>query len=60
LGLLLVTVISNSLRQAEDIVAAAEARAYSTRRARPLSTARKHGDRAIGAVLVAVTILLML
>ena len=60
LGLLLITVISNSLRQAEDIVAAAEARAYTTGRARPLSTARNQGDGAVAAVLVAVTILLML
>ena len=60
LGLLLVTVISNSLRQAEDIVTAAEARAYSPGRTRPLSTARNQGDYAVAGTLLAVTILLVL
>ncbi len=52
LGLLLVTVISNSLRQAEDIVTAAEARAYSPHRTRPWSTTRHRGDYAVAATLL--------
>jgi energy-coupling factor transporter transmembrane protein EcfT len=58
LGLLLITVISNSLRQAEDIVTAAEARAYSPDHTRPLSTARYQGDYAVAGALFVVTILL--
>jgi len=59
LGFLFITVITNSLRQAEDIVTAAEARAFSTRRARPLSIARSRGDYAVAGTLLAVTILLV-
>jgi energy-coupling factor transporter transmembrane protein EcfT len=59
LGLLLVTVISNSLRQAEDVVAAAEARAYSPHRSRPLSASRNQGDYAVVGTLLAVTFLLV-
>jgi energy-coupling factor transporter transmembrane protein EcfT len=60
LGLLLITVMTNSLRQAEDIVTAAEARAFSTHRTRPLSTRRAQNDFAVAGALLTVTILLVL
>jgi energy-coupling factor transporter transmembrane protein EcfT len=60
LGLLLITVMTNSLRQAEDIVTAAEARAFSTHRTRPLSTRRAQSDFAVAGALLTVTILLVL
>jgi energy-coupling factor transporter transmembrane protein EcfT len=60
LGLLLVTAMTNSLRQAEDIVTAAEARAFSTSRTRPLSTRRVQNDYAVAGALLTVTILLVL
>jgi energy-coupling factor transporter transmembrane protein EcfT len=59
LGLLLITVITNSLRHADDIVTAAEARAFSTSRARPLSITRSQGDYALAAGLIAVAFLLV-
>ncbi len=57
--LLLITVITNSLRQADDIVTAAEARAFSPNRARPLSIARRRGDFALAGALLAAMILLV-
>jgi energy-coupling factor transporter transmembrane protein EcfT len=59
LGFLIITVIANSLRQAEDIVTAAEARAFSTRQARPLSINTSRSDFAVAGALLVVTILLV-
>jgi energy-coupling factor transporter transmembrane protein EcfT len=52
--------ITNSLRHADDIVTAAEARAFSTSRARPLSITRRQGDYLLAAALIVVAILLVL
>lgn len=59
LRLLLVTVVINSLRHADDIVNAAEARAFSPARARPLPVTREPSDVALAGVLVLVALALL-
>lgn len=54
LRLLLVTVVANSLRHADDVVSAAEARAFSVERARPLPVTWRRRDLALtGALAIA-------
>ncbi|MBS1251585.1 MAG: Energy-coupling factor transporter transmembrane protein EcfT [Anaerolineales bacterium] len=59
LRLLLVTVVVNSLRHADDIVNAAEARAFSPDRARPLPVTRERSDLALAGVLVLLALALL-
>jgi energy-coupling factor transporter transmembrane protein EcfT len=58
--LLLVTVIVNSLRHAEDIVNAAEARAFSITRARPMPLVWRRSDMAVVGTLLAGALALFL
>jgi energy-coupling factor transporter transmembrane protein EcfT len=60
LRLLLVTVVAGSLRHADDIVSAADARAFSIDRARPLPVRWQRGDLALMGVLAAVAVALIL
>jgi energy-coupling factor transporter transmembrane protein EcfT len=58
--LLLITVLVNSLRHAEDIVNAAEARAFSITRARPMSIMWRRSDLAVVGTLLAGALALFL
>jgi energy-coupling factor transporter transmembrane protein EcfT len=58
--LLLTTIVVNSLRHVEDIVSAAEARAFSTTCARPLHIAWRRGDRILAGVLLLMALAVML
>jgi energy-coupling factor transporter transmembrane protein EcfT len=60
LRLLLVTVVVNSLRHAEDVVSAAEARAFSIDRMRPRPAGWRRADVALagGLLVVGLTIVL--
>jgi energy-coupling factor transporter transmembrane protein EcfT len=58
--LLLITVLVNSLRHAEDIVNAAEARAFSITRARPMSIMWRRSDLAVAGILLAGALALFL
>lgn len=58
--LLLITVIINSLRHADDIVSAAEARAFSTTRTRPMLMTRRRSDLALAGILLAAALALLL
>jgi energy-coupling factor transporter transmembrane protein EcfT len=58
--LLLITVVVNSLRHAEDIVNAAEARAFSITRARPMSIMWRRGDLAVAGILLVGALALFL
>ncbi len=58
--LLLITVVANSLRHADDIVSAAEARAFSAARARPLPVSWRWGDLALALALTAAAVALQL
>jgi energy-coupling factor transporter transmembrane protein EcfT len=58
--LLLITVVVNSLRHAEDIVNAAEARAFSITRARPMSILWRRSDLAVAGTLLAGALALFL
>jgi energy-coupling factor transporter transmembrane protein EcfT len=58
--LLLITVLVNSLRHAEDIVNAAEARAFSITRARPMSLVWRRSDMAVVGTLLAGALALFL
>jgi energy-coupling factor transport system permease protein len=60
LRLLLVTVVANSLRYADDIVSAAEARAFSLERARPLPVTWRARDLALAGALAGATLALAL
>jgi len=60
LRLLLVTVVAGSLRHADDIVSAAEARAFSVERARPLPITCRRRDLAVTGVLAAVAVAICL
>ena len=60
LGLLLVTTIVSSLRQAEDVVAAAEARGFAVDRARLRPLAWRPADVALMAALLLVGLVLAL
>lgn len=60
LRLLLVTVIAGSLRNADDIVSAADARAFSIERARPMPLRWQRGDVALAALLLAAAVALIL
>ena len=60
LRLLLVTVVANSLRYADDIVSAAEARAFSLERARPLPVTWCGSDLALTGILAGITLALAL
>jgi energy-coupling factor transporter transmembrane protein EcfT len=57
--LLLITVIVNSLRHAEDIVNAAEARAFSITRARPMPLVWRREDMVLAGVLLVVAFALI-
>jgi len=57
--LLLVTVVTNALRRSDDIVAAAEARAFQLDPARRPEIARRRGDLAVVGLLVAAVIALL-
>jgi energy-coupling factor transporter transmembrane protein EcfT len=52
--LLLITVVVNTLRHAEDIVNAAEARAFSITRARPMSLIWRRDDLVLAGILLVV------
>ena len=56
--LLLITIVVNSLRHADDIVGAAEARAFSTVRLQPRRITWRAEDVAIALVLLAAALLL--
>lgn len=56
--LLFVTVVANSLRHADDIVSAAEARAFSIERSRPLPLTWRRADLALTGVLAAAVLAL--
>lgn len=59
--LLLITVVVTSLRHADDIVNAAEARAFSTTQARPMSSIIwRRSDLALAGILLAGTLALLL
>lgn len=58
--LLLITVIINSLRHADDIVNAAEARAFSTTRAQPMPIVWRRSDLALAGILLAGALALLL
>lgn len=58
--LFLVTVISNTLRRASDIGLAAEARAFSPDRTRPLPLKTGNADILLAGLLVIVTIIIMM
>ncbi len=58
--LLLITVVVNSLRHAEDIVNAAEARAFSITRTRPMSLVWRRSDMAVVGTLLAGALALFL
>jgi energy-coupling factor transporter transmembrane protein EcfT len=58
--LLLITVVVNSLRHAEDIVNAAEARAFSITRARPMSIMWRRSDIALAGILLVGALALFL
>jgi len=58
LRLLLVTVVANSLRYADDIVSAAEARAFSLERSRPLPVAWRARDLALAGLLASIAVAL--
>jgi energy-coupling factor transporter transmembrane protein EcfT len=58
--LLLITVLVNSLRHAEDIVNAAEARAFSITRARPMPLVWRRSDMAVVGTLLAGALALFL
>jgi energy-coupling factor transporter transmembrane protein EcfT len=58
--LLLITVVVNSLRHAEDIVNAAEARAFSITRARPMSIMWRRSDLVVAGILLAGALALFL
>jgi energy-coupling factor transporter transmembrane protein EcfT len=57
--LLLITVVVNSLRHAEDIVNAAEARAFSITRARPMSLVWRRDDLILAGILLMVAFALI-
>ena len=57
---LLVTVIANSLRHADDVVSAAEARAFSVERSRPRDIKAGRADLLVAAVLASLTLALLL
>jgi energy-coupling factor transporter transmembrane protein EcfT len=58
--LLLVTLVANSLRHADDIVNAAQARAFAVDRARPLPLLWRRSDLALSAVLLVTAIVVLL
>ncbi len=58
--LLLITVVVNSLRHAEDIVNAAEARAFSITQARPMSIMWRRSDIALAGILLVGALALFL
>jgi energy-coupling factor transporter transmembrane protein EcfT len=58
--LLLITVVINSLRHADDIVNAAEARAFSTTGARPRPIMWRRSDVALAGILLAGALALFL
>lgn len=60
LRLLLVTVVANSLRHADDIVSAADARAFSVERARPLPVTWHRSDLVLIGALAALAVALAL
>ena len=60
LRLLLVTVVVNSLRHADDVVSAAEARAFSLDRMRPRPVGWSRADLALAAGLVVVGLVVVL
>jgi energy-coupling factor transporter transmembrane protein EcfT len=60
LRLLLVTVVVNSLRHADDIVCAAEARAFSVVSVRPLPLTAHHADIPVCAAVLAAALSLLL
>jgi energy-coupling factor transporter transmembrane protein EcfT len=60
LRLLLITVVVSSLRHAEDIVKAAEARAFTPAQARPMPVVWRRSDLAFAAALFAVILAFVL
>ncbi len=60
LRLLLITVVVNSLRHADDIVSAAEARAFSIGRVRPQPVGWSRADLALTAVLSVIALVVLL
>jgi len=60
LRLLLITVVVNTLRHADDIVSAAEARAFSTTRVRLRRIVWRQSDMALAGTLLAVALALLL
>jgi len=58
--LLLITVVVNSLRHADDIVSAAEARAFSTTRVRPRHIVWRQSDVILAGTLLAVALAVLL
>lgn len=59
LRLLFVTVVVNSLRHADEIVNAAEARAFSTERSRPVPLQHRSSDLALNSALLVLAFVLV-
>jgi energy-coupling factor transporter transmembrane protein EcfT len=57
---LLVTIVVNSLRHADDIVSAAEARAFSVTASRPMPVKWQRSDLALAACLVGAVVVVLL